>query len=109
VAEAQTPKKTQKLTQWPRVSRGGGKKTCSVKDCKRPYRAKGYCFFHYKKWRHEELPHSRYRTCSKPECRKKADQKGLCAQHFAEAYKGTTTAAPAAPAAPATPAAPAAS
>jgi hypothetical protein len=34
-------------------------KTCSVAGCKRGYRAKGYCFFHYKKWRHGELPHAR--------------------------------------------------
>jgi hypothetical protein len=49
-----------------------------------PYRAKGYCYFHFKKWRQGELPHSRYRTCSKPECRQKAVRHGLCEKHEAE-------------------------
>jgi hypothetical protein len=92
-----------KLTQWRRQAKGGGKKACTVADCKRPYRAKGYCFFHYKKWRQGELPHSRYRTCSKAECRAKAARHGLCEKHYDEAYKAA--AAPAAPApAPAAPA-----
>jgi hypothetical protein len=103
VAEA-AKKSTNRFKKWPRTSRGGGTKVCGVKDCKRPYRAKGYCFFHYKKWRHAELPHSRYRTCSKPECRKKVVKGGLCEQHIAEAKKATEVAAPAA-AAPAAPAA----
>lgn len=33
-----------------RAPRGGGVKACTAQNCKRPYRAKGYCFFHYKKW-----------------------------------------------------------
>ncbi len=83
MAEAQ--KKT--LKAWPRVAKAGGKKACSVAGCKRPYRAKSYCFFHYKKWRQGELPHSRYRTCSKPECRKKVIKAGLCEKHYDEIYK----------------------
>ena len=88
---------------WPRRAKGGGEKACTVSGCKRPYRAKGYCYFHYKKWRQGELPHSRYRVCSKAECRKKAVKHGLCEQHFNEAYKkgDAAAAAPAAPAAPA--------
>ena len=74
-----------KLTKWPRASRGGAEKKCSVAGCKRPYRAKSYCFFHYKKWRQGELPHSRYRTCSKAECRQKVVRHGLCEKHEAEA------------------------
>ena len=101
---ANSPKKSapKKLNHWPRVAKGGGEKACSVANCKRPYRAKSYCFFHYKKWRQGELPHSRYRTCSKAECKKRVLKGGLCEQHFAEAKKGTAEAAPAAaPAAPA--------
>ena len=92
---------------WPRRAKGGGKKACTVEGCKRPYRAKGYCFFHFKKWRHGELPHSRYRVCSKAECRAKATRHGLCEKHFAEAYKPAAAEAPAAApaAAPASPAA----
>ncbi len=81
MAETQTQKKTY------RSPRGGEGKACSVDGCKRPYRAKGYCFFHFKKWRHGELPHSRYTVCSKEQCRKPAMRKGLCEQHFNDTYK----------------------
>jgi hypothetical protein len=77
-------------------AKGNGKKACMVEGCKRGYRAKGYCFFHYKKWRAGELPHGRYRTCSNPECRKKVSQHGLCEEHFKAwkaARKGATPAA----------------
>lgn len=90
---------------WGRAAKGGGEKACSVEGCKRPYRAKSYCYFHFKKWRHRELPHSRYRTCSKADCRKKVARHGLCETHLAEASKGAAPAASApAPAAPAAPA-----
>jgi hypothetical protein len=96
MAETETAKK--KL--W-RAPRGGADKACSVDGCKRPYRAKGFCFFHFKKWRHAELPHSRYKTCSKAECRKPMFRRGLCEAHFNESFKkGEAAAAP-----PATPAA----
>ncbi|HZA52329.1 MAG TPA: vegetative protein [Myxococcaceae bacterium] len=80
-----------------RTPRGGADKTCSVEGCKRPYRAKSFCFFHFKKWRQGELPHGRYKTCSKAECRKPMFRRGLCEAHFNEALKKTTEAAPAAP------------
>ena len=79
--------KQQAQNAWPRRAKGSGDKKCSVADCKRPYRAKSYCYFHYKKWRQGELPHSRYRICSKPECRTKAARHGLCEKHFDETYK----------------------
>jgi len=82
---AEATKKT--LKKWPRKAKGGGEKACSVSGCKRPYRAKSYCFFHFKKWRQGELPHSRYRICSKAECRKKVVKGGLCETHLAEATK----------------------
>jgi len=71
---------------WGRQPKGGPDNACSVEGCKRPYRAKGYCYFHFKKWRQGELPHSRYRTCSKAECRAKAVRHGLCEKHEAETY-----------------------
>ena len=76
---AEEAKKTNKHKSWPRIAKGGGKKACSVAGCKRPYRAKSYCFFHYKKWRQGELPHSRYRTCSKAECRPRCSR-AACAR-----------------------------
>ncbi len=90
---AEAKKKTQTLKKWPRVAKANGKKVCSVDGCKRPFRAKSYCFFHYKKWRQGELPHSRYRTCSKAECRKPVEKGGLCATHYAETYKKDAPAA----------------
>ncbi len=91
------------LKKWPRRAKGGGQKACAIANCARPYRAKGYCFFHYKKWRHGELPHPRYRTCSKPECRAKATRHGLCGKHYDEAYQTGAAAAEASPSAAATP------
>ena len=93
---AETKKKAKKSWHAPK---GGGKKACTVEGCKRPYRAKGYCFFHYDKWRDGTLPHTRYKTCSKPECKKRVFKGGLCEQHFNEARGITPDAAPAAPAA----------
>ncbi len=92
------------------AAKAGGKKSCTVKGCKRAYRAKGLCFFHYRKWRRGELEGrpARYDTCGKPECKKKVVAHGLCQEHF-DAWKkarkknqgAAEAAAPAAPAAPA--------
>lgn len=81
---------------WARVAKGGTENHCGVEGCKRPYRAKGYCYFHFKKWRQGELPHSRYRTCSKADCRLKAVRHGLCEKHEAEVYGKAAAAEPAA-------------
>src|SRR5437763_17201472 len=70
---------------------------CGIEGCKRAYQAKGYCFFHYDKWKNGELPRARYKTCSKEGCHKKVVAHGLCAEH----QKKTGEAAAAAPAAPA--------
>jgi hypothetical protein len=66
------------------AAKGNGKKTCGQAGCKRAYRAKGLCFFHYKKWRRGELEAkpARYDVCGKAECKKKAFQHGLCEDHF---------------------------
>ncbi len=90
---AETKKKapTKKKTPAPK---GGGKKTCSVAGCKRAYRAKGLCFFHYKKWRRGELGDrpARFKTCSKPDCEKKVAAHGLCQEHY-DAWKKARMAA----------------
>ncbi len=68
-----------------------------VENCKRPYRAKGYCNIHYKKWRHGELPHKRFKACNAEGCRKPMVTWGLCEEHY-KAKKGAgVEAAPAAP------------
>ena len=71
-------------------------KKCKVENCKRPYRAKGYCTVHYKKWRTGEYGKTRYKTCKNEGCRKPMKRFGMCAEHY-EAWmasrKGTATAA----------------
>ena len=62
-------------------AKGGEGKKCSIEGCKRAYQAKGYCFFHYDKWKNGELPKGRYKTCSKEGCLKKVVAHGLCAEH----------------------------
>lgn len=96
------------------IAKGSGKKTCRIQGCKRAYRAKSYCFFHYKKWRRGEIEgvSPRYGTCHKEDCKKQIVAHGLCQEHYDAWKKGSKGApAPAAPAeaAPAAAAEPAAS
>ncbi len=79
-------------------------KKCKIKDCKRPYRAKGYCNVHYKKWRQGEFGKTRYKICGNEGCHKKLHRFGMCAEHF-EAWMKSKKEAPAAAAPVATPAA----
>jgi hypothetical protein len=60
-----------------------GEPKCSIDGCKRPYRAKGYCVTHYKKWRRGELENhkARYKLCSKEGCKKPAGRWGICDEH----------------------------
>ena len=84
-------KKTdRRKTEAPKAKGASGKK-CSIEGCKRAYQAKGYCFFHYDKWKNGELPKARHKV--KPP---------------AKAAAAPAAAAPAAPAAPVAPAAPSA-
>lgn len=76
MAETTTAKKSSKVPQ----PKGNGK-SCSIEGCKRAYQAKGFCFFHYDKWKAGELPKARYKTCSKEGCLKKVAAHGLCAEH----------------------------
>ena len=97
MAETSKKHKGSKAKKWKRIARGGGKKTCQVKDCKRPYRAKGYCFFHHAKWRAGELPKARYDACNTEKCTKKQLKAGLCQTHYNESIGKKEVAAPAAP------------
>ena len=58
-------------------------KKCSQEGCKRPYKAKGLCIAHYRKWRHGDLPKGRYKTCTKEGClKRRAEGNGsFCAEH----------------------------
>ncbi len=68
-------------------------KRCKIKDCKRPYRAKGYCVTHYKLWRHGEFGHTRFKPCSEEGCRKPMVRWGVCADHYAARRKKDAAAA----------------
>jgi hypothetical protein len=73
-----------------------GEKSCKIKGCKRPYRAKGYCNVHYQKWRKGELEKPRYKTCNfgvnklkrgeKKECLKPIFRGGLCEEHYQASF-----------------------
>jgi hypothetical protein len=104
VAETTKKHKGSQAKKWKRSAKGGSKKTCSVEGCKRAYRAKGYCYFHFQKWRKGELPHARYKSCNHEKCTKKQFKTGLCQTHYNEKHGKVAAAAPAAPA-PAAPAA----
>ena len=63
---------------------------CSVENCKRPYRAKGYCVSHYQAWRRGEMEghRARYKTCTKEGCRKPRATGSLCAEHAGKEAEG---------------------
>lgn len=70
-------------------------RSCKIKDCKRPYRAKGYCNVHFRKWRQGELEAKpRYKICGEENCRKPMYRKGYCEQHYS-AWSASKKAAPA--------------
>ena len=76
--------KTARRKTHPPTPKGNPGNKCSVEGCKRAYQAKGYCFFHYDKWKKGDLPKARHKV--------KPPQKPAAA---------APAAAPAAPAAPA--------
>jgi hypothetical protein len=98
--------RTAKIQKKAPAPKSGGKKSCTLDGCKRAYRAKGLCFFHYKKWRRSELESrpSRYDTCGKEGCKKKVVGHGLCQEHF-DAWKSSRKSAKLGGAAAAAPAA----
>jgi len=98
---AEKPRKRRK----PPQPKGGGEKSCLVEGCKRSYRAKGFCYLHYRRWRRGEIEGRarRYGTCHKENCHEKVVARGLCQEHL-DAWKATRKSAalaapPAAPAA----------
>jgi hypothetical protein len=80
------------------TAKGAADQKCSVEGCKRAYQAKGYCFFHYDKWKNGEMPKGRYKTCSKEGCLKKVVAHGLCAEHQPKKADAPAAAPAAAPA-----------
>lgn len=84
MAETTKKHKGSQVKKWKRAPKGNGKKACTVEGCKRAYRAKGYCYFHYNQWRKGELPHARFNSCNTEKCNGKQFKAGLCEKHFKE-------------------------
>lgn len=63
-------------------------KSCTIKNCKRQYKAKGYCKTHYKKWRLGEYGKARYKTCVNRDCHaaRVRNRHGFCEEHFQNYY-----------------------
>jgi hypothetical protein len=63
-------------------------KHCSIKGCKREYRAKGYCGVHYRKWRQGAYGRARYKTCKDYSCLipMARNRHGYCEEHFQNYY-----------------------
>ncbi len=80
-------KKSEKSEKSEKSAAAASTAACSVKDCKRPYRAKGLCVTHYKLWRRNELDghKGRYKICTKEGCRKPRAFAGFCAEHSGKA------------------------
>jgi hypothetical protein len=79
-------------------------KVCKIASCKRAYKAKGYCRFHYKQWRHGKFGVARYKSCKDIGCFKPVslNRHGFCEEHFQSYYvKGVAQAKVAAPEKPA--------
>jgi hypothetical protein len=53
-----------------KTTRSRREKSCQIKGCKRPYKAKGYCNVHYKQWRRGKLPKARHDTAGKSKKKK---------------------------------------
>jgi len=105
MAETTESKKEARKSKAPTPKGKGG--ACQIEGCKRAYQAKGYCFFHYDKWKAGELPKGRFKTCSKEGCLKKVVAHGLCAEHQRKKEGAAAPAEGAPPAATPPPAAPA--
>jgi len=71
----------------PSASKKAGR-SCRITNCKRVYRAKGYCKLHYKQWRQGAFGRARYKTCKEVGCRspQARNRHGYCEDHFQNYY-----------------------
>jgi hypothetical protein len=70
-----------------KMGRCGGK-SCKIKNCKRTYKAKGYCRAHYKMWRRGAYGKTRFTACKDHGCFKPmaTNRHGFCEDHFQNYY-----------------------
>lgn len=58
-------------------------RTCSVEDCERPYRARGWCSKHYQQWRVTATAQSdNPDTCAVSNCERLTWARGWCNAHY---------------------------
>lgn len=62
-------------------------KSCSIEGCERPHEARGWCSYHYKRWRAYGDPlaadrRTKNRICSVDGCERKHAARGLCHTHW---------------------------
>lgn len=62
---------------------------CSVRDCSRPSKTRGWCVLHYSRWRRYGDPlEIKHRThCSIEGCNRKHLARGLCSLHYQRANR----------------------
>lgn len=60
------------------------KPTCSIEECERPSRKRGWCGMHYQRWaKHGDPEFTKHRQfCTIPRCTKKHAANGLCQAHY---------------------------
>lgn len=85
--EPKAPKPEHKA--WHAKSKPREQMRCEVKNCKRRYRAKGYCVSHYREWRHGKFGKQRYTSCTANNCTKPmgVSRQGYCEDHWIAVYK----------------------
>lgn len=59
---------------------------CSVRDCDKPHKARGWCSTHYSRWRQHGSPHTllqrQDRTCDVADCDQPHLARGMCSKHY---------------------------
>ena len=108
-AKASKPKTAKAKTPKPKAARPEGAspkrvrmagRACKIQNCKRSYKAKGYCKPHYRAWRQGEYGVARYKQCVDINCSKPMtlNHHGFCEEHFQSYYVKGNAVAKAAPA-----------
>lgn len=59
-----------------------GKATCSIEDCDRSAKARGWCMLHYKRWRSTGTTDRDLPTCSLDGCDRPQRKHGRCEDHY---------------------------
>jgi len=67
-------------------------KICKLENCEKKHKAKGYCLFHYDKWRRKTSPvnskRNRNKICKLEHCEESHHCKGYCHLHYKRSLSG---------------------